>query len=70
MSARPEVPTSSTNSIEIFIDADGRVTFTDLPEELRQVAQSLSHYRPVSADWCSLKPQHPKPADQDSLRAT
>lgn len=58
-------PESSTNSIEIFIDADGQVTFTDLPEELRAVAESLSQFEPeLSAQpdtdalpaWCALYP--------------
>lgn len=56
MSTPPEPPASSTNSIEIFIDADGRVTFTDLPEELRRVAETLSAFKPDAADWCSLFP--------------
>lgn len=56
MSTTPDPPASSTNSIEIFIDADGEVTFTDLPEELRKVAESLSDFKPSSADWCSLFP--------------
>lgn len=56
MSTTPDPPASSTNSIEIFIDADGKVTFTDLPAELRKVAESLSDFKPSSADWRSLFP--------------
>ncbi len=33
---------SKTNSIEIFVDDDGTVTFTDLPTELKAVADLLA----------------------------
>lgn len=33
---------SKTNSIEIFVDDDGVVTFTDLPSELKEVVDLLS----------------------------
>jgi len=33
---------SKTNSIEIFVDDDGVVTFTDLPTELKEVADLLA----------------------------
>ncbi len=57
MSAAVPEPESSTNSIEIFIDADGMVTFTDLPEELRQVAESLAQFELEPVSWCELYPQ-------------
>ena len=50
-------PESRTNSIEIFIDADGLVTFTDLPEELRQVVETLSEFKVEPVSWCELYPQ-------------
>ena len=53
----PKAPESSTNSIEIFIDADGQVTFTDLPEELKQVAETLCDFKTRSSDWCELYPK-------------
>lgn len=46
-----------TNSIEIFIDANGQVTFSDLPEDLLEVVQSLGDFEPETQSWCSLYPQ-------------
>lgn len=55
MSTRPKPV--QTNSIEIFIDADGSVTFSDLPSELQAVLQSLSaEPAPSEVNWCSLLP--------------
>lgn len=47
---------TKTNSIEIFIDADGQVTFTDLPEELKQVVESLAEFKDEQRSWCELLP--------------
>ncbi|MBF2053416.1 MAG: hypothetical protein IGS03_08130 [Candidatus Sericytochromatia bacterium] len=49
-------PQSRTNSIEIFIDADGAVTFSDLPAELADVMQTLAAADLPDASWCSLLP--------------
>lgn len=41
-----------TNSIDIFIDADGSVTFTDLPADLQALVESLSGFEPETTEWC------------------
>lgn len=38
----PEPLASKTNNIEIFIDPNGEVTFTDLPTELKAIADLLT----------------------------
>lgn len=61
MSAEAPIPApgSSTNSIEIFIDADGQVTFTDLPDELREVVETLAQFEVEPVSWCELYPTSP-----------
>lgn len=56
------IPRSRTNSIEIFIDADGAVTFSDLPAELQEVLQTLDAeaLQAPDASWCSLLPAAPE----------
>lgn len=49
-----------TNSIEIFIDPDGLVTFSDLPEALWEVAQLLEGLKPSAEP----DPQSPEWPDQ------
>lgn len=56
-------PQSRTNSIEIFIDADGAVTFSDLPAELAEVMQTLAAAELPDASWCSLLPSDTEPPD-------
>jgi len=64
MSSQPTTPASSTNSIEIFIDADGQVTFTDLPDDLRELVADLGQIKLAeSRSWCELYPQSPKSPD-------
>lgn len=50
----------TTNSIEIFIEPDGKVTFSDLPEALWEVAQLLEGLRPSD----ELDPQSPEWPDR------
>lgn len=38
----PKPLASKTNNIEIFIDPNGEVTFTDLPTELKAIADLLT----------------------------
>lgn len=65
MSAHPETPESKTNSIEIFIDEDGQVTFSDLPAELKEVADLLRPFtREALPSWCALYPQSPESPDR------
>lgn len=66
MSATPNKPASKTNSIEIFIDADGGVTFSDLPSELQEVVSALTvrEAETATASWCELYPQSPESPDQ------
>lgn len=49
-----------TNSIDIFIDADGSVTFTDLPADLQALVEALSGFEPETAKWC----ERPDPQEQ------
>lgn len=65
MSTTPNTPASKTNSIEIFIDADGQVTFSDLPSELLDLVQGLGAVEPLAAtaSWCELYPQSPELPD-------
>ncbi len=49
-----------TNSIEIFIDANGQVTFSDLPEDLLEVVQSLGDFEADTQSWCALYPETPE----------
>ena len=60
-------PESKTNSIEIFIDANGRVTFTDLPTELKAVAESLAEFEVQTSSWCDLMPQNSKDEPSDRI---
>ena len=64
MSKTQETPGSKTNSIEIFIDQDGQVVFSDLPLELKEVLDLLN--QPEAEEilsWCELYPQSPKLPD-------
>ena len=47
----------TTNSIEIFIDANGQVTFSDLPEDLLEVVQRLGDFETDTQSWCALYPE-------------
>lgn len=48
-----------TNSIDIFIDADGAVTFTDLPADLQALVEALSGFEPETAEWCERPASDP-----------
>jgi hypothetical protein len=48
-----------TNSIDIFIDADGAVTFTDLPADLQALVEALSGFEPETAAWCERPASEP-----------
>lgn len=60
----PTMETTSTNSIEIIIDAEGNVVLSDLPEALLPLLKHLGHPNPLAtAPVCTLYPQSPESPD-------
>ena len=68
---RPAEESSDSAAIEIIVDDDGTVIFTDLPPELQQIVDELNPDAPRST--VCLLPEGPEdPADdeaQDAQRA-
>ena len=56
--------TTSTNSIDILIDAEGNVVLSDLPDALLPLLKALGNTEhPLTAPVCTLYPQSPELPD-------
>ena len=57
-SNKNKIAPSNINNIEIFIDEDGSVTFTDLPPEFQKIVEELGGLDEL-APTCSIEKGQP-----------
>jgi hypothetical protein len=51
----------AAGTLQIVIDEDGNVTFSDLPADLVDLVRELTDDPDLLARFCALKPPEPRP---------